>query len=226
MQYRVDLLKKLICENDLTEIKRLLKTDPILAQAVYQESKFYDEFAHWIYKGDTALHFAAAAHHSRIVKILITSEADPNAANNHRNVSPLHYAADSFPGSPNWKPKQQIKTIQTLLQAGSEIDAQDKNGATALHRAVRTRSAAAVTLLLETGSDPKIKNKSGSTPFHLAVQNTGRGGSGSRKAKEAQRQIIQTFLEFGVNPSLKNGNGKSVLDSAKSEWIREMLISG
>jgi hypothetical protein len=70
-----------------------------------------------------------------------------------------------------------------LLEAGADIHAQDKNGATPLHRAVRTRSAAAVQFLLDAGADPAIKNKPGSTPFHLAVQNTGRGGSGAEKPK-------------------------------------------
>src|SRR5256885_12225037 len=40
-----------------------------------------------------------------------------------------------------------------------------------LHRAVRTRCAAAVQCLLRAGADPLMKNKPGSTAFHLAVQN-------------------------------------------------------
>src|SRR5205085_2619460 len=83
-------------------------------------------------------------------------------------------------------------------------------GATPLHRAVRTRCAAAVKFLLSAGGDPTIRNKSGSTPFHLAVQNTGRGGSGAQAAIDAQREIIKTFLDFGVSPNLKNGSGKTV----------------
>src|SRR5262249_4309933 len=89
--------------------------------------------------------------------------------------------------------------------------------------AVRTRCATAVECLLRAGSDPTLRNKSGSTPFHLAVQNTGRGGSGAELAKAAQRQIIATFLSSGLSPALKDGKGKSVLDWAKSDWIRSML---
>ena len=74
-------------------------------------------------------------------------------------------------------------TIRCLFKAGAEIDAQDKNGATPLHRAVRTRCATAVRCLMEAGADATLRNKPGSTAFHLAVQNTGRGGSGSEKAK-------------------------------------------
>src|SRR5581483_212431 len=110
-----------------------------------------------------------------------------------------------------------------LLKAGAAIEAQDKNGATPLHRAVRTRCAAAVKCLLDAGADATIRNKPGSTAFHLAVQNTGRGGSGADKARTAQREIIQAFLARGVSAQLKDAKGKSVLNWAKSDWIREAL---
>src|SRR5262249_39689888 len=117
----------------------------------------------------------------------------------------------------------QIETIRCLLKAGAEINAQDKNGASPLHRAVRTRSAAAVKFLLDEGANPALRNKPGSTPFHLAVQNTGRGGSGSSSARDAQKQIIQQFLDHGLSPNLKDAKGKCVLDWAKSDWIRQLL---
>jgi ankyrin repeat protein len=178
---------------------------------------------HWIYAGDTALHLAAAGYRVEIVQMLLAAGADPNAAMNHRRSGPLHYAADGYITGPVWNAARQVKTIQCLLDAGAEINTGDKNGATPLHRAVRTRCAAAVKYLLERGSDPTLANKPGSMPFHLAVQNTGRGGSGAEIARTAQRGIIEEFLSRGLNPALKGPNGKSVLDCASSEWIRALL---
>jgi hypothetical protein len=157
------------------------------------------------------------------MRLLLAAGADPNATANHRRSGPLHYAADGYVNGPDWNAKRQVRAIRCLLDAGAEIDAQDKNGAAPLHRAVRTRCAAAVKYLLERGSDAMLRNKPGSTPFHLAVQDTGRGGSGSEEARAAQRQIIHTFLAFGLRPALKDGRGKSVLDYARSSWIRDIL---
>ena len=116
-----------------------------------------------------------------------------------------------------------MATISCLLDNGANLQLQDKNGATPLHRAVRTRCAAAVRFLLRAGSDPTLRNKPGSTPFHLAVQNTGHGGTGTAAAVNAQREIIQEFLAFRVSPDLKNSSGKTVRDSAQFAWIRELL---
>jgi ankyrin repeat protein len=113
--------------------------------------------------------------------------------------------------------------IQCLLDAGAEVNRQDKNGATALHRAVRTRCVEAVRCLLKSGADPLLRNKPGSMAFHLAVQNTGRGGSGAPIAISAQRQIIEEFLSAGITPELKTSSGKTVRDCAQSAWIRDLL---
>jgi Ankyrin repeat len=63
-----------------------------------------------------------------------------------------------------------------------------------------------------------------STPLHLAVQTTRRGGSGSDLARQQQAAIIALLLERGASPSDEDGQGKSVLEAATSEWVRSLLV--
>jgi ankyrin repeat protein len=214
---------KAILDDDRARVKELLKADPSLATAPVEKARLALELPHWIYVGDTPLHAAAAGYRVEIAKLLLAAGADVNAAGNHRRSGPLHYAAD---GSPERDTKRQVSMIQLLLDAGANVHAQDKNGATPLHRAVRTRCAEAVNCLLDAGANAALRSKPGSTAFHLAVQNTGRGGSGSERAKAAQREIIRIFLERGVSPMVKDAKGKTVLQWARSEEIRKMLERG
>jgi hypothetical protein len=220
-------LLQAILNDDRAKVKELLREDRELATRLIDEPKLYtSKILHWIYAGDTALHLAAAGYRVEIVAMLLAVGADANAAGNHRRSGPLHYAADGYINGAAWDPKRQVKTIRCLLDLGADIHAQDKNGASPLHRAVRTRCADAVKCLLDAGADPAMKNKPGSTAFHLAVQDTGRGGSGAVKARAEQRRIIELFLSRGVSTKVKDGKGKSVTDCAKAEWVREILTAG
>ena len=218
-----DLLRAIV-EDNRSAAAKLLETDRGLATGRIAKAKLYNsKIFHWLYAGDTALHLAAAGYRIEIVDLLLAAGADPNAANNHRRSTPLHYAADGFITGPVWNATWQVQTLRRLLDHGANIHSQDKNGATPLHRAVRTRCAAAVRYLLEAGADATKPNKPGSTPFHLAVQNTGRGGSGAAQAINAQREIIKEFLSRGVSPNLRDANGKTVRACARSAWIRGLL---
>ncbi len=216
-----------ILDDDLARVRRLLKSDlQLVFEQIEDPILYQSKIFHWLYAGDTALHLAAAGYREKIVQALLAAGADPNAAANHRHSTPLHYAADGYIVGPAWDATRQVKTIRLLLKAGAEIDAADANGATALHRAVRTRCAAAVDCLLDAGANPNAKNKPGSTPFHLAMQTTGRGGSGAEIAIAAQREIIEKFLALGVSTAVKDGKGKTVTQRATKDWMKRLLVDG
>ncbi len=220
-----------VCEaiigDDRDRVAVWLDKDPALVtQMTAGRDRFESRIVHHIYEGDTLLHVAAAAHCVEIARRLLAAGARVDAASNRRRSQPLHYAADGFPERPDRDAARQVEMIRLLLAAGAEIHARDKNGATPLHRAVRTRCAEAVKTLLAAGADATLRNEPGSTPFHLAVQNAGRGGSGSAAAKVAQRSIIHAFLDHGIKPDLRDGGGRTVLERATSSWIRELLAGG
>ena len=220
----VNKLLSAIVDDDPGRVNQLLTSDRTLATCLIEAPKLHDSgIFHWIYVGDTPLHLAAAGYRVEIVETLLKVGADPNSAKNMRKSNPFHYASDGYVSGPDYDPQKQVETLKLLLEKGAHIHSQDMNGATPLHRAVRTRCAAAVKFLLDKGADPRVRNKPGSTAFHLAVQNTGRGGSGEKEAIEAQREIIKEFLSRAVSIDLKDGKGKTVADCARSEWVRDLI---
>jgi ankyrin repeat protein len=223
----LDFIQKVV-NGDLEEVARRLAADPSLAITTAQvgaarngaEDFFFSEISHYMYGGDTALHMAAAAFRRLIAELLIKNGANCRAKN-RRGTEPLHYAADAN----RWDPIAQEETIEYLLSVGADPNALDRSGAAPLHRAVRTRSLPAVRALLDGGANPNLPNKSGSTPLHLAVQTTGRGGSGSPHSREQQEGIIKLLMGRGASPAVTDGRGKPAREAAKSEWLRNLLIS-
>lgn len=187
-----------IAEGDSAVSIQLLAEEPALASASFQEGAsrrsedvyFLDQISRYIWRGDTALHIAAAAYQTEIVRKLIAAGADVHAGNRLGDKA-LHSAAVGGPGSKPWNPEAQAATIVSLIEAGADPNAVNNNGVSPLHRAVRTRCAAAVRTLIEYGADPTRKNKSGSTPIKLASMTTGRGGTGSPEAKAQQQEILR-----------------------------------
>ncbi len=202
----VELLRTIA--TDARAASRIVKAHPELAteQLVIGASRadpatyFLDAIKHYMYAGDTALHIAAAAYRTALVRELVELGAAVDATN-RRKQQPLHYAVDGGPGAVHWDPRAQAATINALVDAGADPNAVDTGGVTPLHRAVRNRCAAAVQALLERGADPKRKNNSGSTAAQLAQLTTGRGGTGEPAAKEQQAEIVR-LLASGVNATV------------------------
>jgi hypothetical protein len=191
-----------IAARDSSAVDRLIAASPHLATASFPagatrteaKANFVEAVARYIYAGDTALHFAAAAYEASMVRKLIAEGADVRARN-RRKDEPLHAAACGNPGSNFWNPAAQAATIVCLVEAGADPNAVNMDGATPLHKAVRTRCALAVRTLLDCGANPRLANKSGSTPMLLAHETTGRGGSGSPEAKAQQQEIVRMLTE-------------------------------
>ncbi len=201
---RLMVLARAIALGERTRAERLLARAPELAVAGLSTGAsrqaasdyFLREIRRYVYRGDTALHVAAAAHDVGVVRLLIDAGAILRATN-RRGAQPLHYAVDGTPGSARWDPIAQRDTVRCLVLAGADPNAADKNGTPPLLRAVRNRCAAAVEALLELGADPHATNGRGSTAVQLARWTTGRGGSGSAEARTQAAEIIRLLADAG-----------------------------
>jgi hypothetical protein len=199
------VLIRSIVAGDAAGAFRLLAASPALASARLEQgatrqaakAHYLDDIEHYLYARDTALHAAAAAYRLEIVQRLIAMGVDVRARN-RRGAEPLHYAVDGVPGSRTWNPRAQAATVACLVAAGADPNAIDLGGVTPLHRAVRTRCAAAVHALLDGGADVRRKTKNGSTPMQLATWNTGRSGSGSPESKAQQEEIVRLLEQHSA----------------------------
>src|SRR5262249_57126560 len=121
----MDLMRAIVAD-DAARVSRLLLASPDLVRgslvegATRQSPKpyFRRQIGHYLYKGDTALHVAAAAYRHGLVGELIAAGANVRARN-RRVAEPLHYAADGGPGSATWNPQAQAATIAALIAAGA-----------------------------------------------------------------------------------------------------------
>jgi Ankyrin repeats (many copies) len=192
----IELMRK-IALHDRAAVAALLDADAGLssarldAGATRQQSVdfFLTGIQHHVYRGDTAVHVAAAASEPAIIRALVERGGRVDATN-RRGAQPLHYAVNGTPGSLR-EPDAQHQTVSVLIELGADPNVADKNGTTPLLRAIRNRNAAAVEALLDRGADPRAKNKSGSTALQLASWTTGKSGSGSPRAKTQQQEIIR-----------------------------------
>jgi len=99
--------------------------------------------------GLTALHYLTSGNgNNEVLKYLIQCNADINAKSRSEKTPLMNAAANEF-----------YYITQTLLENGAEINAQDKNGLTALMMAVQKyHNINVVKLLIEKGADPNLKD--------------------------------------------------------------------
>jgi ankyrin repeat protein len=213
-----------VMANDSSEIAAIVATVPGAAAQRMDQDVLLAELPHMLYRGDTPLHLAAAGLRYDAVRALLAAGAPINAVN-RRAASVLHYACDPRPLSPTWDPAVQRRIIELLVSRGAAVDQPDRGGVTALHRAVRARSSAAVAALLSADADPCLATKkAGSTALHLAVAST--GATGTSRTGELQIEIVRLLLAAGARMTDVDGNGVTVIDRVRSRALREALAAG
>lgn len=67
-------------------------------------------------------------------------------------------------------PQRMINILETLIQAGADLNLQDQKGNTALIRAAQVGNLDAARLLFNAGADTQIRNQAGFTALEVAAQ--------------------------------------------------------
>jgi len=115
----------------------------------------------------TALRWAVEYGHGKVAWLLLRGGADANLSD-HRGFAPLHAAVEK------WQPATEMRNeasslLWLLLENRANVDAQTKDGRTALHIAASQGYTSVAWLLLENGATPTLRSNSGSTALHCAA---------------------------------------------------------
>ncbi|KAE9612926.1 hypothetical protein Lal_00027413 [Lupinus albus] len=107
--------------------------------------------------------------------------------------------------------------LDSLMKHNVDINAVDKDGLTALHKAIIGKKQAVTNYLLRNSANPFLKDKDGATLMHYAVQT-------------ASSQTIKILLLYNVDINLQDNDGWTPLHVAvqaqRTDLVRLLLIKG
>ncbi|KAM7277709.1 hypothetical protein ACFE04_004843 [Oxalis oulophora] len=125
--------------------------------------------------------------------------------------------------SDKWKPVHTLAAsgefylLDALLKHHVDINTVDKDGMTALHRAVTGRKQAITNYLLRESADPFVQDEDGASLMHYAV-------------RTASMPTIKQLLLYNVDINLPDNNGWTPLHLAvqarRTDVVRLLLIKG
>lgn len=104
---------------------------------------------------------------------------------------------------------------ESLLKRNVDINAVDKDGLTALHKAIMGKKLAITNYLLRESANPFVRDEDGATLIHYAVQT-------------ASSQIIKVLLLYNVDINLQDKDGWTPLhlavQSRRTDIVKLLLI--
>jgi len=149
----------------------------------------------------TALHAAAENGNLEIVELLIGRGADANLKDIHGRVPMFVALANHHPG-----------VAKMLAEAATDPSVRTTDGSTLLMAAVRAEDVELVRWALDNGVEIDVARptKNHATALMMAA------GAGNL-------EIVGLLLDSGADPGVTNHKGKTALELAKGEEVRELL---
>ncbi|KAF5281785.1 hypothetical protein FQR65_LT14532 [Abscondita terminalis] len=137
--------------------------------------------------GETPLIVAFRERRWMIAELLMSRGADVNTTENENERTCLHYVAGSV----------QDKLMVALLEKGCDVNAQQRDGSTALMEAIWQKKYVMVKELLDHGADPNISNDDGRNALHYA--------------SETNSKILIAVIDKIVDVNERSGNDQTAL---------------
>ena len=104
-----------------------------------------------------------------------------------------------------------IEAVKQHLAKGMDVDAKNKDGATALHVAAILGQYKVAELLIQKGANVEAKGRDGGTALHAA-------------ACLGRSKVAKLLIEKGADIKARNGDGATAMDSLKVDWDTTQFI--
>lgn len=188
------------------------------------------------FRGSPLLHTAIKGRHSPTIKALLSATDINLDTLDNQDLTALHWAAVTG----------DKESIDSILDAGFDVNTRGAGGYTALHLAAQKGNAKAIEHLVNRGADVTASTEDGVTPLHLIAYSgvsdclqllhekgasldcvNSEGYTPLHIAIEEKKiGVIMGLLKRGADPLLKTNDGESGLDLAnetKHPFIMEIL---
>lgn len=164
-----------------------------------------------IYNPVTPLMCAVRSDNAQLVRMLIDGGSDVKFADDEGNTVLHRYVNHrTLRGSGHHGTNNDI--VKALIDAGVNINAQNKFGVSALHDAVYYSfdDTEIVKTLINAGADINMVDNDGETALHIA-------------ARQHHYEIVKYLIDAGADVSITNKKGETALDVSKNHSIQEVL---
>ncbi|XP_050221638.1 ankyrin repeat domain-containing protein EMB506, chloroplastic-like [Mercurialis annua] len=122
-----------------------------------------------------------------------------------------------------WRPLQtlalsgQIRFMDKLVKDGLDIDSVDKDGLTALHKAIIGKKEAVISHLVRKGANLQVLDRDGASPLHYAAQ-------------VGAMQTVKLLIKHNVDVNVADNEGWTPLHVAvqtrKRDIVKVLLVNG
>ncbi|KAK6177454.1 hypothetical protein SNE40_015550 [Patella caerulea] len=151
-------------------------------------------------EGLTPLHYAVEKGNIEMVRELLHRGADVSIEENDDFLTPLSIACKNHGDHHN--------IVKLLIDWGANIDHKHRFNDTPLHEAIENGLVRCVKCLLENGANVNIQTKwKKKTPLHMVL----------KTPKPKGLEILALLIRYGADTSIRDRNGKTVLDLAKTD---------
>ncbi len=169
-------------------------------------------------QGETGLMWAAGENHPEAIETLIKGGADPNQHAKALDLAPMKWMQVGMVDTPlprggftaiMYAARQNAQdAARALADNGTDLNAQDADGATALQLAIINQHYDMAALLIEKGANPNVADNTGMTAVYALVDmNTFRNDIGRPNRvqldKSTALDVLKLALKHGGNPNLQ-----------------------